>query len=408
MKILLSAYACEPNRGSEPGVGWNWAIGMAKRHDTYVLTRANNRACIEEYLRAHPLEHCPTFLFFDLPSWVYSLKRKGIIPTGLYYFLWQLFAPHYFDSLHLQIDVIHHVTFNSFACPGCWWNRKEIVVLGPLGGMSVCRSSFLRLFPLKQRISEWIRGTLRAHFSFLYGFYFFGKKNSDALFFTEEKMKRRLGKKHPSAYVEMETAIPSILESFTPESNSFRKNQWLWAGCLEPHKGLMIALHAYQQAFEGVKNRPQFRIVGTGSGESEAIQFIRDNSLSDSIQMIGKLPQDQLWNEMRHSKAFIFSSVRDTSGNVVLEAMALGCPILCFNHQGVGVITDDTCAIRIDPSTWEQSIQEYAKGMQKLATDQTLVQEMGIAARQRALSLYTWEAKFDHMDALYQDLLKKA
>ena len=32
-KILLSAYACEPNEGSEPGVGWNWAIELKKlRH----------------------------------------------------------------------------------------------------------------------------------------------------------------------------------------------------------------------------------------------------------------------------------------------------------------------------------------------------------------------------------------
>ena len=28
-KILLSAYACEPHKGSEPGIGWNWAIQLA-------------------------------------------------------------------------------------------------------------------------------------------------------------------------------------------------------------------------------------------------------------------------------------------------------------------------------------------------------------------------------------------
>lgn len=37
MKILLNAYACEPNRGSEPGVGWHWAIELSKDKNKEVL-----------------------------------------------------------------------------------------------------------------------------------------------------------------------------------------------------------------------------------------------------------------------------------------------------------------------------------------------------------------------------------
>ena len=48
MKVLLSAYACEPNKGSEPGVGWNWAIEIARLgHKVWVLTRANNQPSID-------------------------------------------------------------------------------------------------------------------------------------------------------------------------------------------------------------------------------------------------------------------------------------------------------------------------------------------------------------------------
>ena len=44
MKILLSAYACEPNKGSEPEVGWKWAINLVKAgHEVYVVTRLNNK-----------------------------------------------------------------------------------------------------------------------------------------------------------------------------------------------------------------------------------------------------------------------------------------------------------------------------------------------------------------------------
>ena len=47
MRILVSAYACEPGRGSEPGVGWHFAEEMSKRHSLTVVTRANNRSAIE-------------------------------------------------------------------------------------------------------------------------------------------------------------------------------------------------------------------------------------------------------------------------------------------------------------------------------------------------------------------------
>ncbi|AST06080.1 hypothetical protein AF2641_03890 [Anoxybacillus flavithermus] len=50
-KVLLSAYACEPNRGSEPGVGWNWAIELSKKgYEVWVLTRANNQDVIDNFL----------------------------------------------------------------------------------------------------------------------------------------------------------------------------------------------------------------------------------------------------------------------------------------------------------------------------------------------------------------------
>ena len=44
----MSAYACEPGKGSEPGVGWNWALQAAQFHEVWVVTRANNRAAIRE------------------------------------------------------------------------------------------------------------------------------------------------------------------------------------------------------------------------------------------------------------------------------------------------------------------------------------------------------------------------
>ena len=55
MKVLLSAYACEPNKGSEPGTGWNWLKQIARFNEIWVITRANNRESIESALENEPM-----------------------------------------------------------------------------------------------------------------------------------------------------------------------------------------------------------------------------------------------------------------------------------------------------------------------------------------------------------------
>lgn len=51
MKILLSAFACAPGFGSEPGVGWGVIQQVARYYRVWVLTRAANRPFIEQELQ---------------------------------------------------------------------------------------------------------------------------------------------------------------------------------------------------------------------------------------------------------------------------------------------------------------------------------------------------------------------
>ncbi|KAB2833154.1 MAG: glycosyltransferase family 1 protein, partial [Candidatus Dadabacteria bacterium] len=87
LKVLLSAYACESGKGSEPGVGWNWVNQIARFHDVWVITRANNRESIErENGGALSGVH---WIYFDYPGWARFWKR-GQRGVHLYYYLWQI------------------------------------------------------------------------------------------------------------------------------------------------------------------------------------------------------------------------------------------------------------------------------------------------------------------------------
>lgn len=37
LKVLVSAYACSPERGSEPAVGWGFVSALRKFHDLWVI-----------------------------------------------------------------------------------------------------------------------------------------------------------------------------------------------------------------------------------------------------------------------------------------------------------------------------------------------------------------------------------
>jgi hypothetical protein len=132
LKVLISAYACEPGKGSEPEVGWQLALNMAKFHDVTVVTRANNQPTIDKALAVYNGPQ-PRFIYYDLPRWVLALKRRGLW-IAVYYSFWQLGVRFHVRKQLRSFDLIHHATFNSFRQPGFWWFCPRPVVLGPLGG----------------------------------------------------------------------------------------------------------------------------------------------------------------------------------------------------------------------------------------------------------------------------------
>ena len=55
LKILVSAYACSPNHGSEPGMGWNFVIGLSKYHELHVITEKRKwEVPINAFLKENP------------------------------------------------------------------------------------------------------------------------------------------------------------------------------------------------------------------------------------------------------------------------------------------------------------------------------------------------------------------
>src|SRR4029079_18019765 len=117
--VLLDAYVCEPNRGSEPGVGWNWTLQLAKKHKVTVLTW---EVCKQHIERVLPMEELAdvNFEYYELPRWARFFARS----QRMHYFLWQMGVLGKARRLQKQnsYDIVHHLTFNTVEGPGLLWS----------------------------------------------------------------------------------------------------------------------------------------------------------------------------------------------------------------------------------------------------------------------------------------------
>lgn len=400
MKVLLSAYACEPNRGSEPGVGWEWATRLSERHEVTVLTRSNNRQAIEAELGPEGEAGRLRFLYVDLPdSWI-RLKKRGIVSVSLYYLLWQFAARIAVHSRLREFDLVHHVTFNGFRFPGAWWNPPIPVVLGPLGGGSIASPAYRRCFGGRW-FSEWLRG-LSVRCWRLNPWTLASLLSADAVLAVGGEMAERFSKLSIRADLMLETAVPAALEAEPKQIAGAERRDFLLVGNLEPWKAWQIAFDAYALAVARGMKRQRLIVIGTGRQLAAARQRTAELGLEDDIEFAGLLPREPLWERVRTARGLVFPSVRDTSGNAALEAMALACPVLCFRHQGVAWMTDEACAFRIKPGDWDASVEGFARDMLALADDDSLVETMGGHGRARAMAEFSWDAKIQKIETIYQ------
>src|SRR5690348_6202983 len=154
-RVLLSAFACEPYKGSEPEVGWQWAMQISRFHDVTVLTRRQYREPVEKVLKTLPADRPkPEFVYFDLADWAQPFSRSSV-GIRTYYVFWQKKVRRLISQMHREkpFDVMHHVTFATFRYPTAIWGHGVPSIWGPIGGIE---SSPKQLFPWEHPVSLFV------------------------------------------------------------------------------------------------------------------------------------------------------------------------------------------------------------------------------------------------------------
>jgi glycosyltransferase involved in cell wall biosynthesis len=391
LRVLLSAYACEPAKGSEPGIGWHWAVEIARLgHEVHIVTRTNNVNAIRAGLAAIP-ELRLTVHGYDLPQWMRWWK-KGKRGIRLYYVLWQWGAYRFARRLHASapFDLAHHITFGVFRHPSFMGRLGIPFVFGPVGGGESSPRALLQSLPWRGRLAERLRAAANhiASFDPLVR----GTMRRAILICcnTKETMMRIPPRYRGKTICVHDVAVDS--EGIAGAISLAEGAEFLFVGRLLYWKGIHLALRALAQLrIEGLEAR--LTVIGDGSARAWLENLAHELTIEGAVSWRGWLARGDALAAYANHAAFVFPSLHDSGGTVVMEAMAQGLPVVCLDLGGPGEILPAGCGFKIHARDCSelQVVAELAGAMRELASNQATRREVATNALSAARGM-TWTA----------------
>jgi glycosyltransferase involved in cell wall biosynthesis len=407
MRILLSAYACRPNAGSEPGVGWNWATHLAARGiEVHVLVAKRNQEAIEEGLRKNPIANLD-FTYVPVP---YEWAKRS---EALHYICWQKAALKAACEVarKFEFQLAHHVTYASVHVPSQLWRLRIPVVFGPVGGGQTAPESMLPYFGA-EKSRERLRSSLTKalKLSPLHGFWL--RRMSFVLAANRDTLDIVRGFGCKNVRLMCDTAIPQDYFAEGPRNFEARDSEerngdirLLWVGRMLPRKALPLALDALKEVHGNVT----LTIAGDGMDPQIVHQMIRERNLRQRVFWKGsRLTHAELRTAYSKHDAMLFTSLRDSFGSQVLEAMAMGLPIITLDLHGVHDWVPDGAARKVPVGKPEETVRNLAGAIEEYALLAPVRRNQMSGQAWNFAKTQSWSARAEFCERLYGEILSAA
>ena len=407
LRLLLSAYACNPYKGSDAGEGWNRAREAARLFDTWVICGHWDQVDISHYLAKHGEIPGLHFCFVAAGWFDHLLKARQPLyyANYLHYNLWQRRAFHLGTQLHREVKfaLIHHAILVGFREPGYLWKLGVPFIWGPMGGTQNYPWRFLPLAGVRGALLEGVRSLINLlHLRFSPRVRRAVRKAA-LLVAANTQVQRDFVRVHgvkPRLLLD-----PGINETAAAGAKTFNPDaplRLLWSGSFEHRKALPLLL----KALAGLPSdqRYELTILGAGPAEGRWRRLARSLGLEEHCRWLGWLPLDQALKHYDGVDVLVFTSLRDTSGNVVLEALSRGVPVICLDHQGAGDMVTSGCGFKIPVTTPHEVIRNLRQILSRLADNKQELYPLSAGAVERARD-FLWSRNADQMAEFYQEAL---
>lgn len=409
MKVLVSAYACSPGRGSEPGVGWGIVRALASRHELWVIVESQFQRDIERALAAEPALRRQLHFHF-LPRTRHDALRR-LWPPSYYWFYrrWHRDALQLAQRLHREVrfDLAHQLTMVGFREPGYLWRLGIPFAWGPIGGMG--------LFPWRFLPSVGLRGAV-----YFAGYDLFNELHmrfltrprraaraagAGLIAATQENARGAAERWGVEATIVSEIGLPSEPAAEPSRRLPGEPLRLVWSGRHVPGKALNLAIEAVSQLPVSVSWR--LEILGDGPRSRAWRELAERRGVAGRCRFHGWLPREEALEVTRRGHVMVITSLRELTSTVTVEALALGLPVVCLDHCGFVDAVDATCGIRVPVRAPTESVRALAEAIGALAADEGLRSRLAAGALRRARA-FSWDQKAEVIGGLYQARVDEA
>jgi glycosyltransferase involved in cell wall biosynthesis len=416
-KILIAAYACQPGKGSEAAVGWNWSLQAARLgHEVHVITRANNRKAIEAY-DGVPAHYCLRFHYVDYPPIICRLKRAlrtyGVIT---YYYFWQILVWRAARTLHRNhhFDLAHHVTFGMDWLPsGLAWLGIPFI-WGPVGGSTHTvpagiRSCLRKKALLHERTRRLIQCGIHRWDLALEAT---RRHALCILTYTQEAVDgiplRYRDKVQPITHIGVHASdIPSA-EATPRRVFGTADLKVLSNGRFVYWKGHELLILGFARFLKDTGAKAQLLISGQGPEKPRLRALVAQLAVSERIQIVDLLPhRDDVYKSVAECDLYALLTCRDGPPVSILEAMHMGRPIMCLDLGATKELVPQGAGIKLTATECGGLVGEIAQSLAWALTHKDELRAMGERGRVHVNSLHRWDRIGEEIDVLYQHVQRK-
>ena len=298
-----------------------------------------------------------------------------------------------------KIDIIHEPIPVSPKQPSLMFAVGAPVVIGPLNGGMEFPPGFRSR---EGRLAE-LSVTLGRRSSDLFNRFVPGKLRAQILLVANERTKQALPTGVRGTVVELaENGVDlSVWQSAALVFKAPNKTvHFVFVGRLVDWKAVDLLLEAFGPVV--AQTDALLEIIGDGLLRHELEAQTARLGLTSSVVFAGWLSQEQCVVRLQQAVGLVLPSLLECGGAVVLEAMAMGLPVIATNWGGPADYVDSTCGILIEPTSKEVLVNGLTDAMLKLALSPELRLKMGRAGQERVQQHFDWERKIDRLIEIYQ------
>ena len=395
----MLAAACNPYKGSDSAAGWGRAVETAKHFETWVICGHWDKTDIDGFLAEHGEIPGLHFCFLE-KWWVEEFLKIGRPLYYLHYLpynLWQRRAFKLAVSLHreLKFDLAHQVTIVGYREPGYLWKLGIPFIWGPVGGTQNYPWRFLALAGFSGALKEGLRNVINLLQFRLRPRVRHAARKAAALIAANSQVQRAFRLVHGiKPKLLLETGVDAV-DEFPRISQPHRPLRLLWSGFFGHHKGFPLLVHALAQTPPEVAY--ELRILGAGPLQRLWQGLARAQGVDSCCRWLGWVERQEAMRQYGWADLVISTSLRETSGNVILEALSRGVPVICLDHQGPGDIVTEECGVKIPVTTPSEVSKSLRESICALNNDRARLQRLSGLALERARE-FLWSRNGEQMD----------